>query len=396
MTTRERRTYFDRLCTMREAYAHLDAADRAGITPITEAIAAAEQELDRIAAEADSQPPADARRRAPSPRSDAEGVNPRLRAPSRCGPASASRRRRTCPCRGPWPRTSRRPPGRAPPGRRSHAPSRVARSERDADRSVDDDRPPAELDRPPELPEDPLRSRGRLLVGDDVDQQDRELVAALAADDVALADRASQALGHPAQDLVAGHVAEGVVDGLEVVEVHEDVIGRQSGDEFAVLLAQVRDADEAIVTADRILGELRRPILLGAHSIVVGGTIGIAVATEPGATAEDLLTQADAAMYAAKADGKGPFAFFDPRMPARGWTDSRRPADLCVPLDRQDQGGDCSRRWRRLRQRSARAPVRCGDRIRDRHAGAVGLVKAACTPLALRSSRSRQPTAPGS
>ncbi len=62
MTTRERRTYFDRLCTMREAYAHLDAADRAGITPITEAIAAAEQELDRIAAEADSQPPADRRR----------------------------------------------------------------------------------------------------------------------------------------------------------------------------------------------------------------------------------------------------------------------------------------------------------------------------------------------
>jgi hypothetical protein len=59
MTTRERRTYFDRLCGLREAYKHLDASDRAGITPITEAIAAAELELEQIAAETDSLPPAD-------------------------------------------------------------------------------------------------------------------------------------------------------------------------------------------------------------------------------------------------------------------------------------------------------------------------------------------------
>jgi hypothetical protein len=59
MTSRERRTYFERLCEMREAYKHLDATDRTGITPITEAIAAAEAELEQIAGEADSLPPAD-------------------------------------------------------------------------------------------------------------------------------------------------------------------------------------------------------------------------------------------------------------------------------------------------------------------------------------------------
>jgi hypothetical protein len=59
MTRRERRTYFERLCTMREAYQHLDASDRAGTTPIAEAIAAAEQVLEQIAAEAASQPEAD-------------------------------------------------------------------------------------------------------------------------------------------------------------------------------------------------------------------------------------------------------------------------------------------------------------------------------------------------
>jgi diguanylate cyclase (GGDEF)-like protein/PAS domain S-box-containing protein len=129
--------------------------------------------------------------------------------------------------------------------------------------------------------------------------------------------RINDSYGHAAGDQILVRVAERLVGAVRA----EDVVGRQSGDEFAVLLAQVRDADEAIVSADRILGELRRPILLGAHSIVTGGSIGIAVAMEPRATAEDLLTQADAAMYAAKADGKGRHAVYDPRMPTRTWTE---------------------------------------------------------------------------
>ena len=123
--------------------------------------------------------------------------------------------------------------------------------------------------------------------------------------------------GHAAGDQILVRVAERLVAAVRA----EDVIGRQSGDEFAVLLARVRDVDEAIVSADRILGELRRPFLFGANSIVVGGSIGISVAMEPGATAEDLLTQADAAMYAAKADGKGGHAVYDQWMPTRTWAD---------------------------------------------------------------------------
>ena len=129
--------------------------------------------------------------------------------------------------------------------------------------------------------------------------------------------RINDSYGHAAGDQILVRVAERLVDTVRA----EDVVGRQSGDEFAVLLAQVRDPDEAAVSAKRILGELRRPILLGAHSIVVGGTIGVAVAMEPGATAEDLLTQADAAMYAAKADGKGRHAVYDRWMPTRTWAD---------------------------------------------------------------------------
>jgi hypothetical protein len=59
MTSRERRAYFERLYGMREAYAHLGALDRTGITPMAEVMAAAEQELERIMREAESRPPAD-------------------------------------------------------------------------------------------------------------------------------------------------------------------------------------------------------------------------------------------------------------------------------------------------------------------------------------------------
>jgi diguanylate cyclase (GGDEF)-like protein len=88
-----------------------------------------------------------------------------------------------------------------------------------------------------------------------------------------------------------------------------------------VPLGHVRNDDEAIVSAERILRELRRPIQLGARSIVVGGSIGIAPADEHGATVGDLLIQADAAMYAAKAAGKGRHTVYDPRMPTRTWTE---------------------------------------------------------------------------
>ncbi len=129
--------------------------------------------------------------------------------------------------------------------------------------------------------------------------------------------RINDSYGHAAGDQILVRVAERLVGAVRA----EDVTGRQSGDEFAVLLTHVRDVDDAVASADRILAELRRPILLGAHSIVIGGTIGVAIASEPRAGAEDLLTQADAAMYAAKADGKGRVAVYDAWMPTRSWSE---------------------------------------------------------------------------
>ena len=129
--------------------------------------------------------------------------------------------------------------------------------------------------------------------------------------------RVNDSYGHAAGDQILCAVADRLVGAVRA----DDVVARQSGDEFGILLGLVRDADEAITSAERILRELRRPIPLGGHLVVVGGSIGIALATESEATAEDLLTQADAAMYAAKADGKDRHAIYAPRMPIRTWTE---------------------------------------------------------------------------
>lgn len=129
--------------------------------------------------------------------------------------------------------------------------------------------------------------------------------------------RVNDSYGHAAGDTILIQVAERLAGAARA----EDVVGRQSGDEFAVLLGRVGDADEAIVVAERILRELRRPIALGGRSIVVGGSIGIALASEPGTTAEELLTQADAAMYAAKSASKATYELYERSMPTRTWTE---------------------------------------------------------------------------
>jgi diguanylate cyclase (GGDEF)-like protein/PAS domain S-box-containing protein len=129
--------------------------------------------------------------------------------------------------------------------------------------------------------------------------------------------RINDSFGHAAGDQILAHVADRLTSAVRA----DDVVGRQSGDEFAVLLNEVRNEAEATALAERVMTELRRPIQLGARSIVVGGSIGIALTAAPEATAEDLITQADAAMYAAKADGKGTYAIYDPRMPVRTWSE---------------------------------------------------------------------------
>jgi diguanylate cyclase (GGDEF)-like protein len=129
--------------------------------------------------------------------------------------------------------------------------------------------------------------------------------------------RVNDSFGHAAGDEILCRVAERLVDAVR----GEDVVARQSGDEFAILVGRVLGDDEIGALAQRILAELRRPVQLGGHTVIVGGSIGIAVTSLRGTPPEDLLIQADAAMYAAKAAGKGTYAIYDPRMAVRTLTE---------------------------------------------------------------------------
>jgi diguanylate cyclase (GGDEF)-like protein/PAS domain S-box-containing protein len=143
------------------------------------------------------------------------------------------------------------------------------------------------------------------------------MVAALLFVDLDDFKRVNDSYGHAAGDQILVTVAERLIGAVRA----DDVVGRQSGDEFAVVLGRVGSVNEAIRAAERILRELRRPVQLGASSIVVGGSIGIALAVEPDFTAEEILTRADAAMYVAKASGKDTFAVYESEMPTRSWTE---------------------------------------------------------------------------
>ena len=129
--------------------------------------------------------------------------------------------------------------------------------------------------------------------------------------------------GHRAGDRVLGEIARRLANTIRA----DDVAARQGGDEFTILLSRVRGVDEAVASAERLLTELRRPIDIGGQTIIVGASIGIALAGGRDAVTDDLLAHADAAMYEAKAQGKNRLAVFESSMRVRAWSRMEAAAD---------------------------------------------------------------------
>jgi diguanylate cyclase (GGDEF)-like protein len=93
-----------------------------------------------------------------------------------------------------------------------------------------------------------------------------------------------------------------------------DVVARLGGDEFAVLLEGITDTRKATLIAERIINELQTPFRLGAKEIFTSASIGIALPGQHYQKAEELLRDADAAMYCAKDEGRHRAALFDDRL----------------------------------------------------------------------------------
>lgn len=93
-----------------------------------------------------------------------------------------------------------------------------------------------------------------------------------------------------------------------------DTLARFGGDEFALILPQIKHRQDAAVIAEKVLGELKDPFKIDEHELYVSGSIGIAVYPEAGYTMESLIQSADLAMYCVKDRGKNGYEFFNVAM----------------------------------------------------------------------------------
>jgi diguanylate cyclase (GGDEF)-like protein/PAS domain S-box-containing protein len=127
----------------------------------------------------------------------------------------------------------------------------------------------------------------------------------------------NDSLGHGAGDELLMGIAERLRSSVRGGrEARQAVVARLGGDEFAILLPFIRDIADAGVLAQRILDKLEPPFHLGERQVFATVSIGIALSSS-GATPDELLRNADTAMYHAKAKGKARFAVFDDGMRER-------------------------------------------------------------------------------
>jgi diguanylate cyclase (GGDEF)-like protein len=117
-------------------------------------------------------------------------------------------------------------------------------------------------------------------------------------------------LGHPVGDRLLQ-----VVTARILAEVRDqDTVARLGGDEFAIVQTGVRHPRGAAMLAQRLVETLGTPFDLDGHHVIVGVSIGIAIAPEDGPDPDQLLRNADMALYRAKAAGRGAFRFFEAEM----------------------------------------------------------------------------------
>jgi diguanylate cyclase (GGDEF)-like protein len=117
-------------------------------------------------------------------------------------------------------------------------------------------------------------------------------------------------LGHPCGDELLCAVA----DRLREMLRPEDFVARFGGDEFVVFQQNIKSEEDAAGLARRIVDRLSERYEIDNHLVEIGASVGIAMTSPPGISADTLMKNADMALYRAKADGRGTYCFFRDEM----------------------------------------------------------------------------------
>jgi diguanylate cyclase (GGDEF)-like protein/PAS domain S-box-containing protein len=134
----------------------------------------------------------------------------------------------------------------------------------------------------------------------------------------------NDSLGHQAGDQVLIEVAKRLEKELRA----PDTLARLGGDEFVVLLEEIKQTRDALMVAERIQNDLKIPITIGAHEVFTGVSIGIVFNDANYQQPDEILRDADNALYRAKATGKGRNVIFDTALHERAMASLRLENDL--------------------------------------------------------------------
>jgi diguanylate cyclase (GGDEF)-like protein/PAS domain S-box-containing protein len=130
----------------------------------------------------------------------------------------------------------------------------------------------------------------------------------------------NDSLGHAAGDQLLIAVSKRLESVLRAGDTlsrsEDDHLARLGGDEFVALLDSVRSPADAVRVADRLQQAMALPFHLGGHEVFASASFGVAISGEQCQSPEDILRDADTALYAAKSGGRGMHCVFDPQMHA--------------------------------------------------------------------------------
>jgi diguanylate cyclase (GGDEF)-like protein/PAS domain S-box-containing protein len=123
----------------------------------------------------------------------------------------------------------------------------------------------------------------------------------------------NDSLGHPVGDKLLQSIAKRLVGCVR----GSDTVSRQGGDEFVVLLSELKNVEDAAISSRRILKAVAEAHSIDHHDLHITTSIGVSIYPDDGQNAEALIKNADTAMYQAKENGRQSYQFFKPAMNVR-------------------------------------------------------------------------------